>query len=183
MKALILALLLGFAAPSPAPATVPDHGTVPDRSLVPDYGGAWTLDEARSTGLPPFYAQVESHRLRVAQTDARLSVDVEIRSGGAEPERFAFVYALDGGETSTTTRIRTPNGPLEVPTRLHARHGDDGRLHITITREMTRGGQTINATGTEAWELAPDGRTLTVHRVEQMPQGGEMRFMMVFVRG
>jgi hypothetical protein len=171
MKALILAALLGVSVLAPAPAA------------VPDYSGAWTLDQARSTGLPPFYAQVQSHRLQVAQTDARLAVDVQIRSGGPRPERFAFVYALDGGETSTTTRIRPPDGPLEVPTRLRARHGDDGRLHITITRELARGGETITATGTEAWALAPDGRTLTVHRVEQMPQGGEMRFDMVFVRG
>ena len=171
MKALILAVLLGVSPLAPAPAA------------VPDYSGAWTLDEARSTGLPPFYAQVSAHRLRVAQTDARLTVHVEIRNGGGAPERFAFVYALDGSETSTTTRIRTPNGPREVPTRLRARHGDDGRMHITITRELARGGRTVTATGTEAWELAPDGCTLTVHRVEQMPQGGEMRFDMVFVRG
>ncbi|HEX6038326.1 hypothetical protein [Longimicrobium sp.] len=171
MNALILAVALGVSVPAPAPV------------LVPDYGGTWTLDEARSTNLPPFYAQVNRHTLQVAQTDARLTVDVEIENGGPQPERFAFVYALDGSETATTTRIRTPTGPMEVPTRLRARHGDDGRLHITIIRELPRGGQTITATGTEAWELAPDGRTLTVHRAEQMPQGGETRFDMVFVRG
>jgi hypothetical protein len=41
----------------------------------------------------------------------------------------------------------------------------------------------VTATGTEEWELAPDGRTLTVHRVEQMRNGSEMRFDMVFARG
>ncbi|HYR09351.1 MAG TPA: hypothetical protein VEQ60_16320 [Longimicrobium sp.] len=40
----------------------------------------------------------------------------------------------------------------------------------------------MTVTGTEAWELAPDGRTLTVHRVEQMRNGSEMRFDMVFAR-
>ena len=174
MKSLLVAALLSASALAPRPAAP---------VAPPDYGGAWTLDKARSTGLPPFYAQVRSHRLSVAQGDAQLVVDVEIQGAAAEPERFRFEYALDGTETATTTRIRTPDGMVDVPTRLRAAHGADGRLHITITRELSLGGRTMTATGTEAWELGPDGRTLVVHRVEQMPGGGEMRFDMHFVRG
>jgi hypothetical protein len=174
MKSLLAAALLALAAMAPL-----RHAPVPP----PDYSGAWTLDKARSTGLPPFYSGVRGHRLAVAQTDARLTVDVEIDEGRAEPARFNFVYALDGTETSTTSRVRTPNGMMDIPTRLRAAHGDDGRLHITITRELPRGGETVIATGSEAWELSADGHTLTVHRVDQMPGGGEMRSEMVFTRG
>jgi hypothetical protein len=173
-KTLLLAALLATsAAAAPGPAVPAAH---------PDYSGAWTLDKARSTGLPPFYDQVRSHRLAVAQSDAQLTVDVEIDEGGAQPERFNFTYSLTGAETATTTKVRTPDGMLDVPTRLRAAHGEDGRLHITITRELPLRGQTVTATGTEEWELSADGRTLTVHRVEQMRQGREMRFDMVFVR-
>lgn len=173
MKSLLLAVLITAApvAQAPAPIIAP-----------PDYSGAWTLDKARSPNLPPMYANVRSQRLSVAQDDARLVVDVEIDGAGPAPERFSFTYSLDGMETSTTTPIRTQDGPVQVPTRLQARHGDDGRLHITITRELNMRGETVRATGTEEWELSPDGRTLTVHRVEQMPRGGEMRFDMVFAR-
>jgi hypothetical protein len=168
------ALLLAVTAAAPTPSAP---------AAAPDYSGAWTLDRARSPGLPAMYANVRAQRLAVTQTDTRLTVAVEIDAGGAQPERFEFVYSLDGAETTGTTRVRTPDGMLEVPIRLRAAHGDDGRLHITITRELPLRGQTVTVTGTEAWELAPDGRTLTVHRVEQMRNGSEMRFDMVFVRG
>lgn len=173
LKTLIAAALLTASAAAP-------HPTID--VAPPDYSGAWKLDKARSTGLPPFYASITSHRLAVRQTESRLEVDVVIEGVEPQPEHFEFVYPLDGSEGTTTTRVRTPNGALEVPARLRARHGDDGRLHITITREMPMRGQTVTATGTEEWELSADGRTLTVHRVEQMRQGAEMRFDMVFVR-
>jgi hypothetical protein len=171
MNTLLLALLLALTGAAPSAAAAP-----------PDYSGSWTLDKAQSPDLPPMYANVRGQRLAVAQTDARLVVDVEIDAGAAEPERFSFTYSLDGVETTATTRVRTPDGMLDVPTRLRAAHGDDGRLHITITRQLPLRGQTVTTTGTEEWELAPDGRTLTVHRVEQMRNGSEMRFDMVFVR-
>jgi hypothetical protein len=174
MKILLLAALLGTAAAAPLPSAP---------VAPPDYSGAWTLDRAQSPGLPAFYANVRGQRLAVAQTGSRLRVDVEIdEQGAAEPERFRFEYALDGTETTATSRIRTQNGMTDVPTRLRAAHGDDGRLHITIARELSMGGETVTATGTEEWELSADGRTLTVHHVEQMPRGGELRFDMVFAR-
>lgn len=171
IKTLIAAALLLAAAAHPVTA-----------AAQPDYTGAWTLDEARSTDLPPYYAQVARHHLDFAQTASRLEVDVTIQGVQPQPERFEFVYSLDGAETGATTRVRTPEGMLDVPTRLRAAHGGDGRLHITITRQLPMRGETLTATGTEAWELSADGRTLTVHRVEQMPRGPEMRFDLVFVR-
>jgi hypothetical protein len=173
MKTLVLAALLAAAAAGAAPAVA---------AGPPDFSGTWTLDRSRSTGLPPMYDAVRAQRLSVTQTASMMVVDIEIDAGAAEPERFHFEYALDGAETTTTTRVRTPNGALEVPTRLRARAGDDGRLHITITRELPRRGQTVTVTGTEEWELSADGRTLTVHRVEQTRQGAETRFDMVFAR-
>jgi hypothetical protein len=172
MNTLLVALLLALT-----PAAAPARSAAP-----PDYSGAWTLDKAQSPGLPPMFASVRGQRLAVTQTASRLVVDVEIDGGAPEPERFNFVYSLDGEETAATTRVRTPDGMLDVPTRLRAAHGDDGRLHITIARQLSLGGQTVTATGTEEWELRPDGRTLVVHRVEQMRNGSEARFDMVFVR-
>lgn len=173
MKSLLFALLLSTAAAPASALPLPP----------PDYSGAWTLDKARSPGLPPMYANVRAQRLAVTQDDARLAVNVEMDLGAPQPERFEFTFSLGGAETSATTRIRTPDGVMDVPTKLQARHGDDGQLHITITREVSMRGETVLARGTEAWELSADGRTLTVHRVEHMPGRGEMRFDMVFARG
>jgi hypothetical protein len=172
MKLLLLAALLSSFAPAVSPALPVSP---------PDYSGSWTLDKARSPDLPPMYANVREQRLTVVQDDARLVVDVEMDTGAAEPERFNSVYSLQGEETSTTMWIRTPDGRIEAPARLRARLGDDGRLHITITRELVMRGETVHATGTEAWALSADGRTLTVHRHEQL-RGREMRFNMVFTR-
>ncbi|HTE17088.1 MAG TPA: hypothetical protein VK689_01770 [Armatimonadota bacterium] len=173
MKSLLLAVLLTAAASLPCSAAPVDP---------PDYSGSWTLDRARSPDLPPMYDRVRGQRLVVAQSDARLVVDVEIDAGGGEPERFHFEYPLDGTEAAATTKIRTRDGFIEVPSRLRGARGEDGRIRITTTREIPLpGGQTMSATGTEEWELSPDGRTLIVHRAEQVRQGEE-RFDMVFTR-
>ncbi len=174
MKTLLLAVLLGTAAMAPLPS-------VP--VAPPDFSGVGTLDRAQSPDLPPMYANVRSQRLTVQQSAAQLVVDVEIDAGGAAPERFNFVYSLDGTETTATTRIRTQDGMVDVPARLRATPDERGHLHITITRQLPLRGQTVTVTGTEEWELSPDGRTLVVHRAEQLRNGSEMRFDMVFVRG
>ncbi|HEX8393387.1 MAG TPA: hypothetical protein VF665_13670 [Longimicrobium sp.] len=172
MKLLLIAALLSAAAPLPSALAPASH---------PDYSGTWTLDKTQSQDLPPWFANLRQQRIQVAQSDAHLTVHVELDEGAAEPQRIRFDYALDGTETQTTTRVRVRDGMADVPTRLRAAHGDDGRLHITIARDLRMGERTVTATGTEEWELRPDGRTLVVHRVEQMPQG-EARFTMVFVR-
>lgn len=174
MKTLLLAALLTTAAAAPRPASVPASPV--------NFGGAWTLDKAQSTGLPPFYATIQSHHLSVTQTGEQLAVGVEIQRGAAEPDRFEMVYPLDGSESSTTTPVRTPNGRVDVPTKLKAVPDDQGRIHITMTREVRMGDHTMTVTGTELWEMRADG-ALIVHRVDQMPQGGEIRAQMVFVRG
>jgi hypothetical protein len=176
MKSHLLAALLSLTAAAPRPAVIP---AAPPSA---GYSGAWTLDQAQSTGLPPYYANVRSHRLDVAQSDSQLVVDVEIDAGRGAPDRMRFAYRLDGTETAATTQVRTPNGLRDVPTRLRATRDADGHIHITITRELRLGERTMTGVGTEEWELRPDGRTLVVHRLEQMPQGGETRAEMVFVR-
>lgn len=171
MKTLILAALLSATFAAPRPAATPA-----------DFSGAWTLDKAQSTGLPPFYASIRSHRLAITQSATELKVHVEVDAGGSAPELFDLVYPLDGGESATTSRVRTPNGPLDVPTRLKGVPGDDGRLHLTLTRELRMGERMVTTVGTEVLELRADG-ALVIHRVDQMPQGGEIRAEMVFVRG
>ncbi|HEX8319426.1 hypothetical protein [Longimicrobium sp.] len=173
MKTLLLAALLSTAAASPRPDDVP--------VTPPDFTGAWTLDEAQSTGLPPYYAEIRSHRLAITQSDSQLHVGVEIENAEPEPLKMEFLYSLSGVETATQTPIRTPNGNMVVPTRLKATREDDGRIHITITREIRMGERTATGVVDEVWEMRADG-ALVVHRVDQMPNGREMRADMVFVR-
>jgi hypothetical protein len=169
LKTLLAGLALALSARSSAPAV--------------DYSGHWTLDAARSRNLPGFYAQVRSHRLDITQDAARLDVAVTIDAGGPQPDRMELPYALDGHPVETQTFIRMRSGPVAVPTTLRARVDDAGAVHITITRRIPApDGTVVTAEGTEDWQLSPDGKTLTVHRVERSPMGG-FESDMAFARG
>src|SRR5215213_8284092 len=85
-----------------------------------DYTGAWTLDMKQSQNLPPFYSNVQGHKLNITQDEKHLRVAVEISDGGAEPFKANFDYNLDGTETQAETQMRTPNGTRNIPTTLKA---------------------------------------------------------------
>jgi hypothetical protein len=146
-----------------------------------NYAGNWTLDTAKSTGLPPFYAQIKSHKLSITQTDKQLDVAVAIDLGMAEPDKMHFVYDLGGAQTTGETQVRTPMGMMPVPTTMQATVNDDGGVVINIGREFNMGGNSIKATTVETWKLSADGKTLTVHRVDNSPRG-ETTADMVFVK-
>ena len=169
MKMLLAGLALALAA----------HGPAPARPI--DYSGNWRLDPAQSRGLPEYYSQVKSHTLAVTQDAARLNVAVTIDAGEAEPERFDFSYALDGTPVETETRVRTPQGSMNVPTTLLARVDEAGVVHIAITRRFTTERGPFTGESREDWSLSPDGRTLTVHRADDTRRG-RMEADMVFVR-
>ena len=147
-----------------------------------DYSGAWTLDMKQSKNLPPFYANVKSHKLAIRQDWGHLSVAVEVNDGGAEPFKTSFDYSLDGTETKTETQMRTPSGMRAVPTSLKAEAAEDGGLHITITREMRMGESAFKGVTTEDWRLSADGKTLNIHRADDTPRG-KFESEMVFVKG
>lgn len=166
MKIILAAAALTIAAIAAKPA---------------NYAGGWTLDASKSTGLPPYYAQVKSHKLFVTQTDKQLDVAVTVDAGRPELDKMSFVYDLTGVETSTETQIRTPMGMMPVPTKLKAVVNDDGGVTINIAREFAMGGQSIKALTVETWKLSADGKTLNVHRVDDSPRG-QSTADMVFVK-
>ena len=146
-----------------------------------DYSGAWILDAAKSSGLPSYYSRVKSHSLHITQTSDTLDVAVSVDAGGPAPQTFDFHYPLDGSEAVTETALRIQNSTVNVPTKLKAEVKPDGGLHITITRTIPMGAQSMEAVGTEDWSLSPDGKTLTVDRVDDTPRG-KMSAKMVFLK-
>lgn len=145
------------------------------------YAGNWALDMQQSKNLPRYYENVKSHKLTITQDDKLLNVAVEISRGQAGPDKLTFVYHLDGSESRTETAIRTQDGMINVPTTLKAVVRDDGRLQITITREIPMQGQSFNGISIEDWALSPTGKLLTIHRADDTPRG-KMEADMVFVR-
>ena len=149
-----------------------------------DYSGAWSLDMKQSKNLPPFYSNVQSYKLNVTQDEKRLRVAVEISDGGAEPFKANFDYNLDGTETKSEMQMRTPNGTRNVPTTLKAEVVEGGGLRLTITRERpTRDGGSMKLSAVEDWRLGADGKTLTIHRTDEIPRGEKNEADMVFVKG
>ncbi|HEX8170283.1 MAG TPA: hypothetical protein VF824_07075 [Thermoanaerobaculia bacterium] len=147
----------------------------------PDYSGHWTLSKEQSANLPNFYDQVKTHELNVTQSAAALEVKVTVTSDSHDPDHFDFHYKLDGTPTPTETQIRTPNGPVSVPTVLAAAPDANGELVITIERELTMRGNSMKATTVEHWKLSADGKTLTIARTDN--RGGQtMSSTMVFLR-
>lgn len=169
MKKLLLAIVLlatsfVFAATNPA-----------------NYGGAWSLDLKQSKNLPKFYENVKSHKIVITQDEKLLNVAVEIQLGQNEPDKLNFAYQLDGTETKTEAKIRTQNGPMTVPATLKAVVKDDGKLQITISREIPLGDTTFKGITVEDWQLSPDGKTLNIHREDDTPRG-KMQADLVFVK-
>lgn len=169
---LVLLLALASHAAAQAPGKHP-------------YAGRWSLDVAASRDLPPFYAMVRSHTLEIAQDDTSLVVGVVMTdtAGVAMPMRFPYDLRKP---VRTTTQVRTPSGPREIPTTLTATPRADGGIDVDIAREVAMGGTVAKPMDRERWALSADGRQLLIDREAEMPGPGGMRTIRaryVFVRG
>jgi len=147
-----------------------------------DFSGQWSLDRSQSKDLPPFYEEVKSHSLKITQNEKELVVGVDITSDAHEPLHIDFTYSLDGQPTKTESQVRTPNGPLSVPTILTAKPADDGKIGITIERDLPspRSGEPMKGTTVETWRLQ-DAKTLVIDRVDETRRG-TMTSTLVFTR-
>lgn len=146
-----------------------------------DFSGNWTLDKAKSKDLPFFYDNVQSHKLAITQSEKTLQVAVEIKDGQPELVKMEFAYNLDGTESKTESKVRTPDGLISVPATLKAESSENGELKITISREIPMPNGTFKSVTIENWKLSADGKTLTIHRADENP-GGKLDFEMVFIK-
>jgi hypothetical protein len=145
-----------------------------------DFSGNWSLDLKQSKNLPPYYANIKSHKLAITQDEKHFNVAVDIDAGRSEPDKFNFIYNLDGSDSKTEVPIRTPNGLLMVPTLLSVKTGTDGKMQITITRDIKLSDKSFKGITIEDWELSKDGKTLTIKRTDELPNGkttAEMIFL------
>lgn len=148
---------------------------------TPDFTGTWTLDLEKSKDVKTFYPTVKSHTLFIKQDKKHLTIAAEIDAGRAAPDKLDFIYNLDGSETKSEIMIRTPNGPVSVPTVLKAVPLENERLQTEISREQRMGEKTMKWTTVEIWQLSADGKTLTIYRKDDTPRG-KMEGEYVFVK-
>ncbi|MFL6214517.1 MAG: hypothetical protein ACJ74J_11570 [Blastocatellia bacterium] len=141
--------LLALAAQAGAPA---------------NFGGIWSLDKSKSEGLQGRMAQADI-TMTVTQDAKQLTVETSYSGSDQPPQKLA--YHLDGSET--TAEMMGRGGPSKAT--LKAKWASDSVLELHSVRNANFQGNDVTITTTEHWELADGGKTLTVHRTMETPQG------------
>lgn len=154
-------------------------------SAPANFAGTWALDKAKSEGLPPQAANIESLTLTVKQDAQQLAVDSKATMG-SQPDAAAggpgqgggrgrgmglfpqsASYKLDGTETTADN----PGGRGGTTT-FKAEWKDGGKtLGLKRVGKFSFQGNEVTITTTEDWALSADGKTLTIKRTSESPRG------------
>lgn len=129
----------------------------------PDYSGSWTLDKAKSEGLPPGMDQT----MTVKQTGDKISIEIKIITDKGE-QVSSVSYTLDGKEREISPKM---SNDLVAKGKQSAKLTADGNIEIqeTVSVDLPDGAQTIQKT--TKWSLSADGKTLKIDSVQQTPNG------------
>jgi len=147
--------LLALAAQAGAPA---------------NFAGTWALDKSKSEGLQGRMAQADV-TMTVTQDAKQLTVETSVSGSDQPPQKLA--YHLDGSETTAEF-----TGRMAGKGTLKAKWASDSVLELRTVRNANIQGNDVTITTTEHWELADGGKTLTVHRTMETPQGSrEMKLV------
>ncbi len=124
-----------------------------------DFSGKWTLDKARSEGLPVGMDQT----MTVTQSGNKISTETKvIIAQGAQT--ISDSYVLDGKETEFT-----PNGDSAKGKRTAKWTADGINVRETVTYDTEDGTMTMQII--RKWSLSADGKTLKIEMSQQSPNG------------
>lgn len=132
-----------------------------------DFTGVWTLDTAKSEGLPPTF---KGQKLTVKHTGDRVEIESKITlDEGDRSDTDAFT--LDG--KAADYKPKGPGG-LEGTGKRTATWSADGRgidLNEAATFDTPMGSADVKIT--RKWSLSPDGKTLTIEINADTPMGAQ----------
>jgi len=127
-----------------------------------NFAGTWVVDKTKSEGLNPRMLEGGDITWTVTQDDKSITVETPGRGGTQKT-----VYKLDGSETTSQVEGQMPG---KMTTK--AAWKDNGKmLELNSVRTGNFQGNEVTITTTQHWELAADGKTLTVHSKSETPQG------------
>ncbi len=127
-----------------------------------DFSGSWSLDKARSSGLPPGMDQT----MKVTQEGDSVKIETVVKSEQGE-QAVPDAYSLDGKEKELvrgnakgkrTSKWTAEGNGFEVSESLKA-ETPEGEVEIQTTRK---------------WMLSSDGKTLTIEMNLKVPQGEQV---------
>jgi hypothetical protein len=121
----------------------------------PDFSGAWTLDRARSFGIPANMTQT----MTVSQAENKIEVETKLIQPGNE-RSVKDTYTLDGKEYDFTPPV-PPNAPANQPAPKGKRTanwmpGDKGIIVTDVTTAETPKGPATTQI-VRKWTISADG--------------------------
>jgi hypothetical protein len=130
-----------------------------------DFSGTWVLDKSRSEGLPPGMEQT----MTVRQAGDRLDIEMKM-SGPQGNEEIKDQFILDGKETDYTPTVM--KGYEVTRGKRTPKWAGDGK-GFDLLEDATVDGPNgaLNIKVTRHWQLAEDGKTLTVDVAVDGPRG------------
>ena len=121
----------------------------------PDFSGTWTMDRARSFGLPANMNQT----MIVSQAENKIEVETKLIQPGNE-RSVKDTYTLDGKEYEFTPPV-PPNAPANQPPPKGKRTavwmpGDKGIMVTDVTTAETQKGS-VTTQIVRKWTITSDG--------------------------
>lgn len=137
---------------------------------TPKFSGEWTLDKAKSKLDKQQSALLEKQTLLVEQTEKEIDVTVKTNQIGGENTidigGGKKTYPLDGKEVTSET-----NTQIGIVVSKFKGEIKDGKLKLDSTRTFNTSNGDVSLITKDAWELSADGKTLTIKREAESPQG------------
>ncbi|HEX8638087.1 MAG TPA: hypothetical protein VF692_08500 [Pyrinomonadaceae bacterium] len=128
-----------------------------------DFSGTWTLDKAKSEGLPPSMEQT----VTVTQKDDKITVETKSVTDKGE-QTSSDSYTVDGKETEYTPKV--PNNVTNAKAKRSVKWTTDGfEVLETITGDTPTGAVTVVTM--RKWSLSADGKTLKIDLTQKLPDG------------
>lgn len=121
----------------------------------PDFNGTWTMDRARSFGIPANMTQT----MTVSQTENKIEVETKLIQPGNE-RSVKDTYTLDGKEYEFTPQV-PPNAPADQPAPKGKRSalwmpGDKGIVVTDVTTAETPKGP-VTTQIVRKWTMSSEG--------------------------
>ena len=130
-----------------------------------DFSGKWTMDKAKSEGVPPGMEQT----MTITQTGDKIDLETKITGGPMGERVVKDSYTADGKETDFIPQ--GPQGAMGKGKRTAKWSADGAGVEVseTATLEGPNGPDEVSAT--RKWSLAADGKTLTIELTFSGEQG------------
>jgi len=127
-----------------------------------DFSGTWALNKDKSELGEGRRARFAATKLVVVQKENALTIESTRTGRNGEDRTMKEEMTLDGKEVKQTTDFG------EAVSKAHVK---DGGLVISTTRTFERNGETFEMKSEQKWQLAADGKLLTIDVKSESPRG------------